>query len=152
MTTLPPLVDLLDLLDLAADLSRADVHAPRIEHRVGAPVDDHPVLRCQNREVGHGAVQKLEAVARFREVSFDFLHLRFGLPARPPKSAAALIKRADRAAAYLESVQLAGFSSAEGHRFFGRPRGLDDLRLEAWPPTDAKERFLSRFAELTKSL
>ena len=77
------------------------------------------------------------------------VHLRFGLPARPPKSAAALIKRADRAAAYLEATQLAGFSSLEGHRFFGRPRGLDDLRLEAWPPTDAKDRFLARFAELT---
>ena len=71
------------------------------------------------------------------------------LPAQPPKSAAQLIKRADRAAAYLEATQLAGFSSLEAHRFFGRPRGLDDLRLEAWPPPDAKDRFLARFAELT---
>jgi hypothetical protein len=76
------------------------------------------------------------------------IHLRFGLPARPPKSATALIKRADRAAAYLEATHLAGFSSVEGHRYFGRPRGLDDLRLEAWPPTEAKDRFLSRFTEL----
>ena len=76
------------------------------------------------------------------------IHLRFGLPARPPKSATALIKRADRAAAYLEATLLAGFSSVEGHRYFGRPRGLDDLRLEAWPPTEAKDRFLSRFTEL----
>ncbi len=80
------------------------------------------------------------------------INLRFGLPARPPKSATALIKRADRAAAYLEATQLAGFSSVEGHRFFGRPRGLDDLRLDAWPPTDAKDRFLSRFTELTTGL
>jgi 5'-deoxynucleotidase YfbR-like HD superfamily hydrolase len=76
------------------------------------------------------------------------VHLRFGLPARMPKSAAVLIKRADRAAAYLEATQLAGFSSLEGHRFFGRPRGLETLRLDAWPPTEAKERFLARFAEL----
>ena len=76
------------------------------------------------------------------------IHLRFGLPAQPPKSAAALIKRADRAAAYLEATQLAGFSSVEGHRFFGRPRGLDEPRLQAWPPTEAKDRFLSRFTEL----
>jgi hypothetical protein len=80
------------------------------------------------------------------------IHLRFGLPARPPKSAVALIKRADRAAAYLEATQLAGFSSVEGHRFFGRPRGLDELRLEAWPTTEAKDRFLSRFTELTTGL
>jgi 5'-nucleotidase len=77
------------------------------------------------------------------------INLRFGLPARAPKSAGLLIKRADRAAAYLEATQLAGFSSLEGHRFFGRPRGLEDLRLKAWPPTDAKARFLARFAELT---
>jgi 5'-nucleotidase len=77
------------------------------------------------------------------------VNLRFGLPARPPKSAAALIKRADRAAAYLEATQLAGFSKLEGHRFFGRPRGLDELRLDAWPPTEAKDRFLARFAELS---
>ena len=76
------------------------------------------------------------------------VHLRFGLPAQLPKSASGLIKRADRAAAYLEATQLAGFSSVEGHRFFGRPRGLDALRLDAWPPTDAKERFLARFAAL----
>ena len=80
------------------------------------------------------------------------VHLRFGLPARLPQSAAALIKRADRAAAYFEATQLAGFSSIEGHRFFGRPRGLDDLRLEAWPPTEAKTRFLARFDELTTAL
>jgi 5'-nucleotidase len=77
------------------------------------------------------------------------VHLRFGLPARPPKSAAILIKRADRAAAYLEATQLAGFSKLEGHRFFGRPRGLDALRLEAWAPTEAKDRFLARFAALS---
>jgi len=80
------------------------------------------------------------------------VHLRFALPARPPKSAAVLIKRADRAAAYLEATQLAGFTSREGHRFFGRPRGLEDLRLEARPPTEAKDRFLDRFAELTTGL
>lgn len=77
------------------------------------------------------------------------INLRFGLPARPPESATALIKRADRAAAYLEATQLAGFSSVEGHRYFGRPRGLEDVRLDAWPPDDAKHRFLARFAELT---
>jgi len=80
------------------------------------------------------------------------VNLRFGLPAQMPKSAASLIKRADRAAAYLEATQLAGFSSVEGHRYFGRPRGLDELRLDAWPPTEAKDRFLARFAELTTAL
>lgn len=77
------------------------------------------------------------------------IHIRFGLPAVLPESAGTLIKRADRAAAYLEATQLAGFSQSEGYRYFGRPRGLDKLRLEPWPPGDAKTRFLDRFRELT---
>ncbi len=77
------------------------------------------------------------------------IHIRFGLPAALPESASALIKRADRAAAYLEATQLAGFSQGEAHRYFGRPRDLDRLRLEPWPPGEAKDRFLDRFEELT---
>jgi 5'-deoxynucleotidase YfbR-like HD superfamily hydrolase len=79
------------------------------------------------------------------------VHIRFGLPANLPATATDLIKRADRAAAFLEATQLAGFSTLEGHRFFGRPRGLDDLRLEPWPPSQAKKRFLARFAHLTRA-
>ena len=77
------------------------------------------------------------------------VHIRFGLPANLPTTATGLIKRADRAAAFLEATQLAGFSRVEGHRFFGRPRGLDDVHLEPWPPSRAKERFLARFGELS---
>lgn len=76
------------------------------------------------------------------------IHIRFGLPAVAPASATALIKRADRAAAFLEATQLAGFSPADGRKYFGRPRGLDDLRLEAWPAEHAGARFLARFEEL----
>ncbi len=81
------------------------------------------------------------------------VHLRFGLPAELPKVLSATIKRADRAAAYLEATQLAGFDEAEAKRIFGRPRdyedlGLDRVRLEPWPPSEAKSRFLARFARL----
>ncbi len=81
------------------------------------------------------------------------VHLRFGLPAALPKVLTAAIKRADRAAAYLEATQLAGFGETEARRIFGRPRGYEDLgldrvRLEPWPPSEAKARFLSRFAQL----
>ncbi len=81
------------------------------------------------------------------------VHLRFGLPATLPKALNADIKRADRAAAYLEATQLAGFGEAEAKRIFGRPRGYEDLgldrvRLEPWPPSEAKSRFLARFAKL----
>ena len=38
------------------------------------------------------------------------IHLRFGLPAKLPESLTALIKAADRSAAYLEATRLAGFA------------------------------------------
>lgn len=54
----------------------------------------------------------------------EAIHIRFGVPARLPERIGALIKRADRAAAYAEATRLAGFSEAEGAKYFGRPRGL----------------------------
>ncbi len=76
------------------------------------------------------------------------IHLRFGLPAIPPIAAQKLIKRADRAAAYLEATQLAGFAVAEADRIFGKPRVLVPKRLKALPPGAAKTRYLRRFEAL----
>ena len=81
------------------------------------------------------------------------VHLRFGLPAALPKTLSGPIKRADRAAAYLEATRLAGFDLAEAGRIFGRPRGYDELDLEEldlrpWQPSEAKARYLSRFREV----
>ena len=76
------------------------------------------------------------------------VHLRFALPAEPPATAARLIKRADRAAAFLEATQLAGFTTIEAHKYFGRPRGLEMPRLKPRPPAEAEARFLKRFEAL----
>ena len=76
------------------------------------------------------------------------IHLRFGLPAVPSIAAQKLIKRADRAAAYLEATQLAGFAEAEAGRIFGKPRALAPKRLRALPPREAKAQFLRRFEAL----
>ncbi|HSR71670.1 MAG TPA: HD family hydrolase [Kiloniellales bacterium] len=78
----------------------------------------------------------------------EAIHLRFGLPAKPSETLQGLIKRADRAAAFVEATQLAGFSVPEAHRYFGRPRGLDRMRLEPLPPDEAKARYLKRFDRL----
>ena len=60
------------------------------------------------------------------------IHLRFGLPPVLPADLTALIKAADRGAAYLEATRLAGFATAEAKKFFGRPpkfSAVDRARL-----------------------
>lgn len=80
------------------------------------------------------------------------IHLRFGLPAELPAGATALIKRADHMAAYLEAMQLAGFSEAEANKIFGRPRDLVLIRLQARQPDEVKAKFLTLFKTLEKQV
>ena len=80
------------------------------------------------------------------------IHLRFGLPAQSPPELEALIKAADRQAAYLEATRLAGFDAAEARRFFGRPpvfsAALERDYLKPWPAETAQARYLERFKKL----
>ncbi len=82
------------------------------------------------------------------------IHLRFGLPAVPAKTTTALIKQADKLAAYHEATQLAGFATDEAHRFFGQPKGLSQrpefLTLAPLPATEASHSYLSRFKALSQ--
>jgi hypothetical protein len=79
------------------------------------------------------------------------IHLRFGLPATLPAELTKLIKSADRAAAYLEATQLAGFDDAEARRFFGSPPEvppkLERDYLTPWNANEAEARYLERFAK-----
>jgi 5'-deoxynucleotidase YfbR-like HD superfamily hydrolase len=80
------------------------------------------------------------------------IHLRFGLPAVLPAELFALIKAADRSAAFLEATRLAGFSVAEARRFFGPPpkfsAAVERDYLTPWPAEVAETRFLERFGKL----
>jgi uncharacterized protein len=82
------------------------------------------------------------------------IHLRFGLPAVLPADLLALIKAADRAAAYLEATRLAGFAKAEAVRFFGSPptlsAALERDYLTPWPADIAQARYLERFGRLVE--
>lgn len=85
----------------------------------------------------------------------EAIHIRFGLPAMVPERIKVLIKRADKAAAYLEATQLAGFGEAEAAKFFGRPRGLQS-RVDPSPLTpldtaQAERRFAARVKGLQKA-
>jgi 5'-deoxynucleotidase YfbR-like HD superfamily hydrolase len=81
------------------------------------------------------------------------IRLRFGLPAEPSAALTAAIKRADQVAAYFEATVLAGFSTAEATRFFGRPHGFDAQRFDLVPhaPTKVQKDFLRRFAAIDKA-
>jgi uncharacterized protein len=82
------------------------------------------------------------------------IHLRFGLPAQTPPGTLALIKQADTIAAYLEATQLAGFTLAEGEKYFGRPKGLSGDGAEMFraliglAPKLAERQYLDLFRKL----
>jgi 5'-deoxynucleotidase YfbR-like HD superfamily hydrolase len=82
------------------------------------------------------------------------IHLRFGLPAVLPAPVKALIKRADKVSAWLEAIQLAGFSQAEADRYFGAPDPalIAGLSLVLRPPLAVRDAFTGRHAALMKLL
>jgi len=83
------------------------------------------------------------------------IHVRFGLPPELPPEIVAIIKTADRGAAFLEATALAGFGASEARRFFGPrptlPATAEKDYLTPWPADTAKRRFLQRFAALPES-
>ena len=82
------------------------------------------------------------------------IHIRFGLPAALPATIKRQIKRADKISAWMESVQIAGFSKSEANKLFGRPDEslvqAFDIRLR--PPAEARKEYTMRHAELLKAL
>lgn len=80
------------------------------------------------------------------------ISLRFGLPAALPAKVKKQIKRADKISAWLEAVEIAGFSKEEATKLFGRPV-LDDIptrSLRPRPPMEVKGMFLEHFADLSE--
>jgi len=73
------------------------------------------------------------------------IHVRFGLPPKLPEAITNLIKRADRAAAYFEATQLAGFEEKEAREFFGNPRGLKPVILTPRPAHEVQKTFVEAF-------
>lgn len=82
------------------------------------------------------------------------IHLRFGLPATLPKKIKSEIKRADKVSAWLEAVQIAGFSKTEADKFFGRPDPAisDGLEILLRPPVEARAAYAARHEALLSEL
>ncbi len=78
------------------------------------------------------------------------VHLRFGLPAVLPLAVKKAIKAADRVSAWLEAVQIAGFSTAEADRFFGKPDPglIAGLQIKLRPPASVRTDYVARHAAL----
>lgn len=78
------------------------------------------------------------------------VHLRFGLPAVLPVLVKKAIKSADKISAWLEAVQIAGFTEAEANGLFGRPDSalLRGLEIKLRPPADVRVDYVTRHLEL----
>ena len=82
------------------------------------------------------------------------IHLRFGLPAQIPVAIKRKIKKADKVSAWLEAVQIAGFTESEATRFFGRPDPAltEGLSIRLRPPVEVRHDYTARHAELMSRL
>jgi hypothetical protein len=78
------------------------------------------------------------------------VHVRFGLPPALPDDWRLLIKRADKDAAFLEAVQLAGFDLAEARKVLGYRRTAPDVAIAVVAPDVARAGFLAAFARLAQ--
>jgi 5'-deoxynucleotidase YfbR-like HD superfamily hydrolase len=88
-------------------------------------------------ESGYGALDDRLAAA---------VHLRFGLPATLPISIKKKIKKADKISAWLEAVQVAGFTLTEANKFFGAPDDAvaQGLKIVLRPPVEVREAYVAR--------
>lgn len=78
------------------------------------------------------------------------VHIRFGLPAVLPVQIKSSIKAADKISAWLEAVQIAGFTEAEADKLFGRPDSavLRGLEIKLRPPAVVRADFIARHTAL----
>ena len=79
------------------------------------------------------------------------IHIRFGLPPKTPAPIKTLIKQADRACAFFEATQLAGFTAEESLKLFGRPPKGYHLAIEPQPASVAQAHYVLRFHLLSEA-
>jgi uncharacterized protein len=78
------------------------------------------------------------------------INLRFSLPATPEQTLA-LVKQADRIAAYLEATQIAGFDIDEASRIFGKPKLIANWpSIIPLPPNAAAKNYMERFEAVSQ--
>ncbi|MFD1795091.1 HD family hydrolase [Paracoccus aurantiacus] len=78
------------------------------------------------------------------------VHRRFGLPAKIPAAIKKQIKQADQVSAWLEAIEIAGFSESDAKAIFRipKPEYCSGLTIRLRPPAEARQAYLERFAAL----
>ena len=79
------------------------------------------------------------------------IYLRFGLPALLPKNIESKIKKIDKALAWFEAIDLAGYKEKEALQIIKRPSVISKhQKIEAMSANDVEKRFLKRFQDISK--
>ena len=78
------------------------------------------------------------------------IHIRFGLSALPSARLKKWIKQADNLSAWMEAVQIAGFSTDEADQLFGRANRalLEGLDIHLRAPAEVRQDFKTRHQAL----
>ena len=78
------------------------------------------------------------------------INLRFGLPAKIPEKIKKQIKKADKISAWIEAIQIAGFTKDEADKLFGvvDNKNIDQFSIRLRPPLEVRESYILRFNEL----
>ena len=76
------------------------------------------------------------------------INIRFSLPGEIPKKIYKLIKNCDRQTAFIEAIQLAGFTLKEAKKTLKIPKLIPDYKIIPISANKAEKLFLKKFKEL----
>ena len=78
------------------------------------------------------------------------INIRFGLPAKIPEKIKKQIKKADKISAWIEAIQIAGFTKDEADKLFGvvDNKKIKHFSIRLRPPLEVRESYILRFNEL----
>ena len=77
------------------------------------------------------------------------INIRFSLPGEIPKKIYKLIKNCDRQTAFIEAIQLAGFTLKEAKKTLKMPTLIPDYKIIPISANKAEKLFLKKFKELS---
>ncbi len=81
------------------------------------------------------------------------IYIRFGLPAKIPNNVETKIKKIDKAVAWYEAIEIAGYTEYEATQIIKKPNLKEkSKKIISLDPIEASKKFLNRFNYLTKEI